>query len=102
LYGEGRLFAERAADLAVDQLAVGVADLELGDGLTVFHGDPHGIVGGVDGGAGQQGGDEHGVTACILALSLHRLGRSDWKVYDGSWYEWAQRPEAPKIWAAGQ
>jgi len=41
-----------------------------------------------------------GVTACILALSLHRLGRSDWKVYDGSWHEWAERSEAPKIWAA--
>ena len=39
-----------------------------------------------------------GVTACILAMSLHRLGRHDWKVYDGSWYEWAQRPELPKVW----
>jgi thiosulfate/3-mercaptopyruvate sulfurtransferase len=43
-----------------------------------------------------------GVTACILALSLHRLGQHDWKVYDGSWHEWAQRPEAPKIWAAAK
>ena len=41
-----------------------------------------------------------GVTACILALSLHRLGKSNWKVYDGFWHEWAQRPEGPKIWAA--
>jgi len=40
-----------------------------------------------------------GVTACILALSLHRLGRSNWKVYDGSWHEWAQRPGVPKVWA---
>jgi thiosulfate/3-mercaptopyruvate sulfurtransferase len=40
-----------------------------------------------------------GVTACILALSLHRLGKLNWKVYDGSWHEWAQRPEAPKVWA---
>jgi thiosulfate/3-mercaptopyruvate sulfurtransferase len=39
-----------------------------------------------------------GVTACILALSLHRLGRSDWKVYDGSWHEWAQLPSVPKVW----
>lgn len=39
-----------------------------------------------------------GVTACILALSLYRLGRSDWKVYDGSWHEWVQRPELPKAW----
>ncbi len=43
-----------------------------------------------------------GVTACILALSLHRLGRANWKVYDGSWHEWAQRPEAPKIWATAK
>jgi thiosulfate/3-mercaptopyruvate sulfurtransferase len=39
-----------------------------------------------------------GVTACILALSLQRLGKTDWKVYDGSWHEWAQRPEVPKVW----
>jgi thiosulfate/3-mercaptopyruvate sulfurtransferase len=38
-----------------------------------------------------------GVTACIAALALHRLGRRDWKVYDGSWNEWAQRPEVPKV-----
>jgi thiosulfate/3-mercaptopyruvate sulfurtransferase len=43
-----------------------------------------------------------GVTACILALSLHRLGKRNWKVYDGSWHEWAQRPEAPKVWAAAK
>jgi thiosulfate/3-mercaptopyruvate sulfurtransferase len=41
-----------------------------------------------------------GVTACILALSLHRLGRSNWKVYDGSWHEWAQLSDVPKIWSA--
>jgi thiosulfate/3-mercaptopyruvate sulfurtransferase len=40
-----------------------------------------------------------GVTACILAISLHRLGRGNWKVYDGSWHEWAQLPDVPKIWA---
>jgi thiosulfate/3-mercaptopyruvate sulfurtransferase len=39
-----------------------------------------------------------GVTACILALSLHRLGRSNWKVYDGSWHEWAQLPDVPRVW----
>ncbi|CAI8595467.1 unnamed protein product [Vicia faba] len=26
-----------------------------------------------------------GVTACILALGLHRLGKTDVPVYDGSW-----------------
>ena len=39
-----------------------------------------------------------GVVAPILAMSLHRLGRSDWKLYDGSWYEWAQLPQVPKVW----
>jgi len=39
-----------------------------------------------------------GVVAPILAMSLHRLGRSNWKVYDGSWYEWAQLPDVPKVW----
>ncbi len=38
-----------------------------------------------------------GVTACILALALHRLGHQQWKVYDGSWHEWAQRPQTPKV-----
>jgi thiosulfate/3-mercaptopyruvate sulfurtransferase len=38
-----------------------------------------------------------GVTACMLALSLQRLGHDNWKVYDGSWHEWAQRPELPKV-----
>ncbi|GBG73696.1 hypothetical protein CBR_g17038 [Chara braunii] len=30
-----------------------------------------------------------GVTGCILALALHKLGRTDVAVYDGSWTEWA-------------
>lgn len=29
-----------------------------------------------------------GVTACILVLGLHRLGKTDIPVYDGSWTEW--------------
>lgn len=29
-----------------------------------------------------------GVTACILALGLYRLGKTDVPVYDGSWAEW--------------
>nr|VDD63645.1 unnamed protein product [Brassica oleracea] len=30
-----------------------------------------------------------GVTACILTLGLHRLGKTEVPVYDGSWTEWA-------------
>ncbi|KAL2635421.1 hypothetical protein R1flu_006900 [Riccia fluitans] len=33
-----------------------------------------------------------GVTACILALGLHRLGKKDVAVYDGSWTEWGLSP----------
>ncbi len=29
-----------------------------------------------------------GVTACVVALALHSLGRTDVAVYDGSWAEW--------------
>ncbi|KAA8527190.1 hypothetical protein F0562_008581 [Nyssa sinensis] len=36
-----------------------------------------------------------GVTACILALGLHRLGKSDVAVYDGSWTEWGAHSETP-------
>ncbi len=36
-----------------------------------------------------------GVTACILALGLARLGRWDVAVYDGSWTEWGARADAP-------
>ena len=35
-----------------------------------------------------------GITASVLALALHRLGRPDVAVYDGSWTEWGSR-EAP-------
>lgn len=34
-----------------------------------------------------------GVTACVLAMALHELGRSDVAVYDGSWTEWADRQD---------
>lgn len=34
-----------------------------------------------------------GVTACVLALALARLGRTDVPVYDGSWAEWASVPD---------
>ncbi|KAG7587601.1 Rhodanese-like domain superfamily [Arabidopsis thaliana x Arabidopsis arenosa] len=36
-----------------------------------------------------------GVTACILAMGLHRLGKTDVPVYDGSWTEWATQPDLP-------
>jgi thiosulfate/3-mercaptopyruvate sulfurtransferase len=36
-----------------------------------------------------------GVTACILALGLHLLGRPDVAVYDGSWTEWGGRQDTP-------
>ncbi|TCZ66637.1 sulfurtransferase [Roseicella aquatilis] len=38
-----------------------------------------------------------GVTACILALGLLRAGFPEAAVYDGSWTEWASRPETPKV-----
>ena len=36
-----------------------------------------------------------GITACVLALGLHLVGREDVAVYDGSWTEWALAPELP-------
>lgn len=36
-----------------------------------------------------------GVTACILALGLHRLGKTVVPVYDGSWTEWGAHPDTP-------
>ncbi len=37
-----------------------------------------------------------GVTACVLALGAVRAGLPEPAVYDGSWTEWASRPETPK------
>jgi len=36
-----------------------------------------------------------GVTASVLALGLHLLGRKQVAVYDGSWSEWGGRPDTP-------
>ena len=36
-----------------------------------------------------------GVTACVLALALERLGHSQWALYDGSWTEWGMFPTVP-------
>ena len=36
-----------------------------------------------------------GVTACVLALGLHLIGKEDVAVYDGSWSEWGTHPDTP-------
>jgi thiosulfate/3-mercaptopyruvate sulfurtransferase len=36
-----------------------------------------------------------GVTASVLALGLHLIGRPDVAVYDGSWTEWGGRDDTP-------
>jgi thiosulfate/3-mercaptopyruvate sulfurtransferase len=36
-----------------------------------------------------------GVSACVLAFGLHRLGQVDAAVYDGSWTEWGGRADTP-------
>ncbi|WP_299104930.1 sulfurtransferase [uncultured Tenacibaculum sp.] len=36
-----------------------------------------------------------GITACILALGAQASGYTNYKVYDGSWTEWASRLELP-------
>ncbi|MEQ5774474.1 sulfurtransferase [Thalassospira sp. NFXS8] len=41
-----------------------------------------------------------GVTACVLAMGAYIAGKKHTAVYDGSWAEWASRPESPR--ASGQ
>ncbi|SPH22841.1 3-mercaptopyruvate sulfurtransferase [Ascidiaceihabitans donghaensis] len=36
-----------------------------------------------------------GVTACVLALALERMGHDQWSLYDGSWVEWGMFPTVP-------
>jgi thiosulfate/3-mercaptopyruvate sulfurtransferase len=41
-----------------------------------------------------------GVTAAVLLFALHRLGKDDVALYDGSWSEWGADPAAPKATGA--
>jgi thiosulfate/3-mercaptopyruvate sulfurtransferase len=36
-----------------------------------------------------------GVTACVIALACHLLGKDDVAIYDGSWSEWGSREDTP-------
>ncbi len=38
-----------------------------------------------------------GITACTIALALHLLGHKDVAVYDGSWAEWGNHPDAVAV-----
>lgn len=40
-----------------------------------------------------------GVTACVLALGMVQAGLPEPAIYDGSWTEWALRPETAKVTA---
>jgi len=37
-----------------------------------------------------------GVTACILGLGMHLVGRDNWALYDGSWTEWGSHDDTIK------
>ena len=38
-----------------------------------------------------------GVTAAILGFMLEAIGHSNFRLYDGSWHEWGQQPDTPKL-----
>jgi thiosulfate/3-mercaptopyruvate sulfurtransferase len=37
-----------------------------------------------------------GITACVLLLGAHLLGKENVQLYDGSWSEWGADPATPK------
>ncbi|MDE1152467.1 MAG: sulfurtransferase [Micavibrio sp.] len=37
-----------------------------------------------------------GVTACVVALALHEMGKGDAAIYGGSWQEWGGNPALPR------
>jgi thiosulfate/3-mercaptopyruvate sulfurtransferase len=41
-----------------------------------------------------------GITACVLLLGAHLLGKQDAQLYDGSWSEWGADPATPKATGA--
>ncbi len=38
-----------------------------------------------------------GVTAAVVTLALEQIGRSDVRLYDGSWSEWASDASMPVV-----
>jgi thiosulfate/3-mercaptopyruvate sulfurtransferase len=38
-----------------------------------------------------------GVTASILGFMLEAMGHPNWRLYDGSWHEWGQQADMPKL-----
>ncbi len=42
-----------------------------------------------------------GVTACVLALALFRMGKTDVAVYDGSWAEWGRESSGTPVARTG-
>jgi len=38
-----------------------------------------------------------GITSCLVALALYRLGHPDVAIYDGSWAEWSRAEDTPAV-----